>query len=286
MPKRNFIRHARGHMLIQGPGRVDASKGMFTIDSEGPYSWHGLEQELELDASEQAQILAMNRGDELELHGDDDISITRLMFDRGDQTFKEYPTIGWPKFLGHGWLDNSWGNDAMARAALSLSADPYDTGETPMLALWVNYDGKDSREIGDKYALNYEPTGYSSGEDVTEIYKGDDAIAVAMKIQDFLGAFFQIGDEVVFPAPFSVEGSDFVVPSDTTARLAHIDATGFHLTHFEAGSSATREGPEFTGRSRMPQALIIPRMPAGIPFVLDASEAAAGERGASAAETL
>lgn len=194
MPKRRYTRPTTSYIM----GREEDMKlRQYLIDTEGPFSWHGLLQELEVSAEEEAQLRALEKGQVLVLDPEEiedySIRVVRLSFDADERGFKEFPTIGWPKFLGMGWEDVSWHNDAMARAQYDL-VKGNDDG--PALALWVDFDDPHSREWDEakKYTLVFEPEGYSSGDAAWEIIRTEDAHEVEMRIAAFLAEFVPTTD--------------------------------------------------------------------------------------------
>ena len=77
-----------------------------------------------------------------------------------------------PEFLGESWRDSSWHNDACAHATLFLTPD--ESGEAPVVKVWVNYPDPKNREVEWRYAVIFQRTFEAvSGSDAT-LWVGDD----------------------------------------------------------------------------------------------------------------
>jgi hypothetical protein len=92
--------------------------------------------------------------------------------------FKEHSEVARPAWLGAGWDDNSWHNDAMPHCTLHLGSQ--NPQIQPVVEIWVNYPRPEDREIGTAFEVVFmRDWSADSGDDVT-LYSGEDEAAAVI----------------------------------------------------------------------------------------------------------
>jgi hypothetical protein len=74
------------------------------------------------------------------------------------------------------WNDQSWHNDAMPHSTLYLTPEVDQTGDSPCVEVWVNYEDPEGREIpcSGRFIVEFlKDFSQESGSDV-QLYTGED----------------------------------------------------------------------------------------------------------------